>query len=726
MKSRSLWQILAVYAAASWVVLQVVDIMKDNMGLPDWVFPFALLLLLIGLPIIIATAMVQGKHAADIAAAQATPVDSQEVAPPMPETAAHHKIFSWRNAVVGGGLAIGLLVLVTGGFMVMRNQGIGPVGSLVAKGMLDERSPVILTDFVADDEGLSRAATQAFRVDLSQTSIVRVLERSAYAGALERMQRDPSDPLTVEVAREVAVREGIPAVIGGEIVQAGGYVLTASVVSAELGTRKIREMIGESFTSLRADPPLAAVTTSSLEALKLFSEAQDAIDRRGVSDAGIPLLEEAVQIDPEFASAWRKLGVQLGNSRRERSRIHEALTRAYELRDRLTPRERYLAEASYYATVLDDQTRAAGAYDRLLDLDPNDTWALNNLAVIYRAEGDLERALELFERGAAIDSTPIELGNVMGTQVRLGRFEEALQTAAIGHRLHPASASFYFGELDVAWNQEDYEVVLEKVTELKNDLPDDAGAQIGGEFDLATLAWLQGRLEDALGHARAGRAEIRRVNPSNGRYDWPTVWVTLQERADTSGAMRLVEEMLAAQPLEELEPLDRPYFAFVNFYSSVGDETRSRAMMAAFHDAVPDAPDSRWMDDEAAMLAQLAHVAGRYDEAIEHWMRLRELEPGCEDCGFEGIALAHDAAGRHEEAIEWYRRDLEVHRNGRPPDRARIFERLGQLYDETGDLENAAVYYARLVALWAEADPELQPRVQAAQARLEEIVRERG
>ena len=750
MKSRSLWQILAVYAAASWVVLQVVDIMKDNMGLPDWVFPFALLLLLIGLPIIIATAMVQGKHAADIAAAQATPVASQEPASQMPATAAHHKIFSWRNALVGGGLAIGLLVLVTGGFMVMRNQGIGPVGSLVAKGMLDERSPVILTDFVAEDPGLSRAATQALRVDLSQTRIVRVLERSAYAGALERMQKDPSDPLTVEVAREVAVREGIPAVIGGEIVEAGGgYVLTASVVSADLGTvlashretakddaeiipaidrlsRKIREMIGESFTSLRADPPLAALTTSSLEALKLFSEAQEAIDRRGISDAGISLLEEALEIDPEFASAWRKLGVQLNNSRRERSRIHEALTRAYELRDRLTPRERYLAEASYYSTVLDDETRAAGAYDRMLDLDPNDTWALNNLAVIYRAEGDNERALELFERGAAVDSTPIELGNVMFTQVRLGRFEEALQTAAIGHRLHPASASFYFGELGVAWNQEDYEAVLEKVTELKNDLPDDAGAQIGGEFGLANLAWQQGRLEDALEHARDGTAQIRRTNPSNGRYDWSTAWVTLQERADTSGAARFVEEMLAEQPLDELEPLDRPYFAFVRFYSAIGDEARARAMMAAFHDAVPDAPDGRWVDDEAAMKAQLAQVASRYDEAIDHWMRLRELEPGCDDCGFEGIARAHDAAGRYDEAIEWYRRDLEVARWGRPPNRPMIFERLGQLYDETGDLENAAVYFARFVELWAEADLELQPRVRAAQARLEEIVRERG
>ena len=60
------------------------------------------------------------------------------------------------------------------------------------------------------------------------------------------------------------------------------------------------------------------------------------------------------------------------------------------------------------------------------------------------------------------------------------------------------------------------------------------------------------------------------------------------------------------------------------------------------------------------------------------------------------------------------------------PNRPILFERLGQLYDEQGDLENAALYYARFVVLWAEADDELQPRVEAARARLEEIIRERG
>ena len=57
---RSSWQVLAVYIGASWVVLQVVDVLKDNMGLPDWVFPFSVVLLLIGLPIMLVTAMIQG------------------------------------------------------------------------------------------------------------------------------------------------------------------------------------------------------------------------------------------------------------------------------------------------------------------------------------------------------------------------------------------------------------------------------------------------------------------------------------------------------------------------------------------------------------------------------------------------------------------------------------------------------------------------------------------
>ena len=424
LKERSIWQVLAVYLGVSWVALQVVDVLKDNMGLPDWVFPFALVLLVIGLPIILATAMIQGRPASE--GTEVTETQPERPAEPSSDLAPR-KLFTWRNALAGGALAFVLLAVVTTGFMFMRNRGIGPVGSLVAKGLIDERSPIVLADFAAEDEGLSRAATEAFRVDLSQTRIVKVAERASLAPALERMQADPSQPLTEELAREVAVREGMPAVISGEITEAGGsYVLTARVVSASDGLElashretardgseiipaidrlsgKIREKIGESFTSLRSDAPLAAVTTTSLEALELYSEAIEADDHRGDSEAAIRLLEEALEIDPEFASAWRKLGIELRNARRERARATHAVTRAYELRERLTPRERYLAEAAYYMDRFDD-ARAMTAYERMLDLDPNDDWALNNLGIIYGNLGDQERALELYRRSVAVDS----------------------------------------------------------------------------------------------------------------------------------------------------------------------------------------------------------------------------------------------------------------------------------------------------------------------------------
>jgi tetratricopeptide (TPR) repeat protein len=752
LKERSFWQVLAVYLGVSWVALQVVDLLKQNMGLPDWVFPFAIVLLVIGLPVILATAMLQGRPgaAADVAPAQATPATESQPAPVAEVDLTPRNLFTWRNALVGGALAFVLLTAVTTAFMFMRNRGIGPVGSLVAKGLLDERSPVILADFVSDDAGLSRAATEAFRVDLSQTRIIKVAERASLEPALERMQVDPNEPLTESVAREVAVREGIMAVISGEITQAGGsYVLTARIVSAgdglELASHretardqteiipaidrlsgKIREKIGESFTSLRSDAPLAAVTTASLEALELYSEALEAVDHRGDAEAAIRLLEEALEIDPEFASAWRKLGVELRNARRERARATEAVIRAYELKDRLTPRERYLAEAAYYNDVRFDEARAMTAYERMLDLDPNDDWALNNLGIVYGNLGDAERALELYQRSVAVDSSSITLGNIMFTLIRMGRFDEAMEAVEAGLRLFPKDRRFYIGEMDVAMNLEDYEGVVRVAREMQDALPSDLPAQAVSRFHIAENAGLQGRLVEAMALQAEGRGYLRQMGLPGGNYAQAEFWTVLDIRNDTASARALIDRMLVEYPLEDIEePLDRPYFDFAVGYAALGDADRAQRMMDAFRAAVPDAPEDRWSDDQARVDGLLALNGGHYDQAIEHFQELRRLLPRCSTCGLEEIGQAHDLAGRADSAVAWYRRDLETPQLN-APNRPILFERLGQLYDEAGDLENAALYYARFVELWAGADAELQTRVEAARARLEEIIRERG
>ena len=137
--------------------------------------------------------------------------------------------------------------------------------------------------------------------------MINVVDPAALVDALERMQLDSNDPLTFEVARELAVREGYPAVIAGEIQAIGnGYSLSARIVDATSGqtlashretaadadaiipaidalSAKMRERIGESYTDLRADAPLDEVTTGSLEALEKYTEA-------------IPLLERALSI----------------------------------------------------------------------------------------------------------------------------------------------------------------------------------------------------------------------------------------------------------------------------------------------------------------------------------------------------------------------------------------------------------------------------------------------
>jgi len=352
---------------AALFLLQVVDVVKDNMGLPDWVFPSALILLLIGLPIMLGTAIIQGRPTAP----DSGPTESSPAVPAARPEAdlSPRRFFTWRNALIGGAAAFVLLTVFTAGFMFMRTRGIGPVGSLVARGVLDERGKVILADFEASDPEIARAVTEAFRVDLAQSTIVTLVEPASIEDALQRMGRPTGEPLDEQTARELGVRDGVPAVIAGELSSVGrGFVLSARLVDSNDGavlasarasardsssvldaidivSSKLRERIGESYTSVRASPPLAHVTTSSLEALRKYTQAQDARNKEGNAEAAIALLEEAVAIDTAFALAHRDLATILGNMRRNWDRQVQALESAFRHRDRLTERERYRARA---------------------------------------------------------------------------------------------------------------------------------------------------------------------------------------------------------------------------------------------------------------------------------------------------------------------------------------------------------------------------------------------
>ena len=736
LKSNTALRVLAVYLGASWVVLQVVDVVKQNMGLPDWVFPFALILLVIGLPIMLTTAVLQARPARqDGEVTESSPSTSTGDLTP-------RRFFTWRNALLGGVAALVLLAGVTTGFMFMRNQGIGPVGSLVAKGVLEERSRIVLAEFDSEDPVLGRTVTESFRADLTQSTILHLVEPDSIADALSRMGREPDEILTEATAREVALRDGIPAVVGGEVAPLGeGYVLTARLVSSADGavlasarasardqnalldaideaSSKLREQIGESYSSLRETPSLAHVTTGSLSALKKYTQAQDVRHKEGNLDAAIGLLEEAIAIDSTFALAHRDLATVLGNQRRNWDRRVQALESAYRHRDRLTERERYLVEASYSQDVLDDRTRTIQVYEAMLRLDPADAQALNNIGFNYWQEGDFARAGEYYRRARETDpSESMYAANVGAAWANQGELAKADSAYAVLDEM-PRNAVYEVWRALFEYERGDEETARVKFEALAEEYASQTG----------TVSWVNRLLRNLeVLHGRLRAAEAR----SDGISDLTRVdWLLFVVR-DTLAALSALDQVLDGESMTEFEQrpvLNRPWIGLAGLAARAGNPELARELIAR---------------RDSEMSPRYVEIARRYEHDLAAWIALAEGDAdralvelrqqpadGCPRCLPAQFAHLFEAAGQADSAIARYEQYLATPSNFALGLDVRVrpsaHESLGRLYDEKGDLDNAALHYAQFVDLWEDADPALQPRVEAARARLQEIVRERG
>src|SRR5256886_2539567 len=310
-------RVATLFALAAVGVLSLVRLLVRVLGLPDWAFAGAVVLAAAALPFMLWTGAIERRRA---------------------RAGAPHWL-TWRRALISAGSGFGLLGLVTGTHAAMRQLGIGPVGTLVASGVLAQRDRLVLADFEnrTRDSTLGPSLTEALRVDLAQSGVIRLLDAAAGGQAPTRMGPAPGTSLDPALARELAQREGAKAVVRGQIDPLGrGYVVSAELVSAAGGaalvslretaqddcaiiaaggrpSHKLRERIGESLKTIRASDPLEQVTTRSLEALRKYSQGVRASDAADMVRA-VTLLDEAIALDTTFAMAYRKLAVVLSNA----------------------------------------------------------------------------------------------------------------------------------------------------------------------------------------------------------------------------------------------------------------------------------------------------------------------------------------------------------------------------------------------------------------------------
>ena len=431
-------RVAALFGIASVGVLALVYLLVIQLGLPDWVMVGAVGLLAIGLPIIVLTGHHERRRA--LARTTGTAVGVQQY-------------LTWRRAIMGAGFAFALLGMGTAGYMAMRSLGIGPAATLMSTGALGRRDLIILAAFEnrTTDSTLGSTVTELLRISLSESPVIRIADPARLTESLARMQLPPDARIDEVLAREIAERESIKAVIAGEVVPLGdGYLVSARMISAtgdvltaqqasagDAGelvaavddlSGKLRERIGESLRTIRRTLPLELVTTGSLRALRLYAQATQA-EVTGDNDRAVALLEQAIVEDSLFAMAHRKTGPILSNDFQQFARAREAATRAYELRDRLTELERGYTIAAYHSRVTGRREEALAAYRTILERYPEDHRALNNSGVLYFQLGDDERARDFYQQALDFDSTwSVGFTNLAWEHKNLGDFDLARQT----------------------------------------------------------------------------------------------------------------------------------------------------------------------------------------------------------------------------------------------------------------------------------------------------------
>jgi len=316
---------------------------------------------------------------------------------------------------------------------------------------LTEKDSILLTDFVntTGDAVFDGTLKQALAVQLEQSPYLNVFPQERVRDTLRFMGRSPDERLTPDLARDVCQREGIKAVLNGAISTIGTqYVVDVNAVNCLTGDSLAREQVqadkkeqvlgavgkaasnlrgklGESLASVQKfDAPIEEATTSSLEALKAFSLGET--ERAKGSELGaIPFYRRAVEIDPNFAVAYARLGQCYGNSGQSGPAI-ENTKQAFERRERTSELEKLYISTHYYDIVTGETDKAMEAYQLWKRTYPRDSIPTNNLSSGYAANGKYDQALpEALETVRLAPNEALSYQNLGGDYLGLNRFAEA-------------------------------------------------------------------------------------------------------------------------------------------------------------------------------------------------------------------------------------------------------------------------------------------------------------
>jgi serine/threonine protein kinase/tetratricopeptide (TPR) repeat protein len=629
----------------------------------------------------------------------------------------------------------------TGAILIAAFAAVAIAGLILFPGFrgaraLTEKDTILLTDFVntTGDAVFDGTLKQALAVQLGQSPFLSMFSEDRVRGALRFMGRSPDERVTRDVAREICQREGLKAMLAGSIASLGSqYVITLEAANVQTGdaiareqaeaeskeqvlralgeaATKLREKLGESLASIQKfDAPIEQATTSSLEALKAFSlGVEQQLD--GQYFEAIPLFKRAAEIDPNFALAYARLASVYNNSG-EPGLAAEASQKAYDLRDRVSERERLYISMSYYSNV----TMEVEEYIETLELwkrtYPRDVVPRNNLALEYNDIGQYEKAVE--EAREAIRLNPnaaAPYSNLARAFEGLNRFDEAKEV--IGRALAQKVESLFMHQIlySIALIQGD-EAGMKQQVEWTNGKPGEYAAQ---NWQAETAAFLgQSRKAKEFSSRAAELAQRRNLKEvvaqifaEDGAQD-ALFGDCKQVKKKTAKALAITRSQ-------------RAWRIAANALAVCGEFSQARA--------ITDELVTRYPKDTVLNKVFLPLIQGQAEmyrgNAAQAIQLLETTRP------YEGAALfqvaylrgqAYLSQHKGAEATTQFQKILD-HRGWQPASPSYSLARLGlaRAAALSGDTTKARKAYQDFFALWKDADPDI-PILQQARREYEKV-----
>ena len=648
---------------------------------------------------------------------------------PAPATATVRRTWPlWMKPLTG---AVVVIALGLAGGLYWRSVRAAP---------LTDKDTVVLAEFTntTGDAIFDGTLRQGLAAQLEQSPFLSLVGDDHIAATLKLMDKPKEARLTQQLARDVCKRTGSKATIEGTISGLGGpYELRVQGVDCRTGgvlvqvkesagskdqvlpalgkaATRLREKLGESLATVQKyDVPAEKVTTSSLEALQLYSQARRALDMDSDPKNAIPLLEQSVNHDPNFAMAFASLATNYNNMGQVDKAI-ESSRKAYDLRGRVSEREKFYIESNHQLYVSANLEAARKIYEAWEQAYPRDDVPPHNLSIVYLTLGEWEKALASVQQSVKLDpESALSMGNLAGLYVANNRFDEARSVIQEVLAKHPDLTGYHVTLYSLAFLDHDttgmereanlvmsrpanvdrmlyiesqaaaYGGQMSRSRELLGRVVEEmqrAGNKAGAGAYLAQASLDEALLGDFVLSKRQAEDALKLVDNIDRPYTKATAAITLGLVGESQKAVRIADDFGRRFP--EATSVQFQYLPMIRTAVAIQSGNGNKAMEAAAMGATYELGKPRYMDlslypvylhGQACLLGRDgAQAAAEFQKIIDH--------PGVVQAEPIG-SLAHLG--------------------------------LGRAYALTKDTAKAKAAYQDFFAVWKDADPDVPVLKQA-------------